>query len=260
MPTSISWREQDLTRDAFLGGRLQLWQPKSGHRIGHDGMLLAAACDASPGDSVSDFGAGNGGAGIAIASRLPDIDLTLVDIEPSLLDLARLNLEDANVRSAKVIECDLTASAKDREATGLLPNVADHIVLNPPFYTEGTVRPSLDLIKRRSHVSSPDTLERWLKAAAHHVKANGTLTLIHRAEALVDVLNAAKGRFGNLAILPLQPYRGAPAHRIIVAGRAGSKERLRLLPPLALHETKGGEQTEAVAALLRDGEALPLVV
>ncbi len=33
----------DLTDDAFLGGRLQLWQPISGYRAATDPVLLAAS-------------------------------------------------------------------------------------------------------------------------------------------------------------------------------------------------------------------------
>jgi tRNA1(Val) A37 N6-methylase TrmN6 len=36
----------EFTEDAFLGGQLRLRQPKSGHRAGHDAMLLAAATSA----------------------------------------------------------------------------------------------------------------------------------------------------------------------------------------------------------------------
>ena len=33
----------ETTDDAVLGGRLRLLQPKRGHRVGHDAILLAAA-------------------------------------------------------------------------------------------------------------------------------------------------------------------------------------------------------------------------
>jgi tRNA1(Val) A37 N6-methylase TrmN6 len=58
------------TEDAFLGGQLRLRQPKSGHRAGHDAMLLAAATPARAGDRVVDFGAGVGAAGLAVARRI----------------------------------------------------------------------------------------------------------------------------------------------------------------------------------------------
>src|SRR6478736_1511110 len=50
----------EFTEDAFLGGRLRLRQPRSGHRAGHDAMLLAAATPARSGDRVVDLGAGDG--------------------------------------------------------------------------------------------------------------------------------------------------------------------------------------------------------
>ena len=69
------------TDDAFLGGKLRLRQLKSGHRAGHDAMLLAAATPARSSDRVVDFGAGVGAAGLAVARRVADIRLVLVEIE-----------------------------------------------------------------------------------------------------------------------------------------------------------------------------------
>src|SRR5512140_2420487 len=76
------------TEDAFLGGQLRLRQPKSGHRAGHDAMLLAAATAARPGDRVVDLGAGVGAAGLAVARRVAGIELVLVEIDPGLAALA----------------------------------------------------------------------------------------------------------------------------------------------------------------------------
>src|SRR5690349_22554118 len=97
----------DTTDDALLGGRLRLRQPKSGHRAGHDAMLLAAATAARPGDRVVEFGAGVGAAGLALARRAGAIRLTLVDIEPQLARLARDNAS-ANGIAADVAVLDVT--------------------------------------------------------------------------------------------------------------------------------------------------------
>ena len=80
---------REFTEDAFLGGRLRLRQPKSGHRAGHDAMLLAAATPARSGDRVVDLGAGVGAAGLAVAKRVAGIELVLVEIDEVLADLAR---------------------------------------------------------------------------------------------------------------------------------------------------------------------------
>src|ERR1700761_127792 len=81
----------DITEDAFLGGRLRLRQPRSGHRAGHDAMLLAAATSVRSHDRVVEFGAGVGAAGLAIARRNGDIKLVLIEIDAALASLARQN-------------------------------------------------------------------------------------------------------------------------------------------------------------------------
>src|SRR5579871_3449186 len=81
----------ETTEDAFLGGKLRLRQPKSGHRAGHDAMLLAAATPARPGDRVADLGAGVGAAGLAVARRVSAIDLVLVEGDDGLAALASAN-------------------------------------------------------------------------------------------------------------------------------------------------------------------------
>ena len=61
--------EAETSEDAVLGGRLLLRQPRAGHRVGHDAILLAAAISARGGDHAVDLGAGVGAAGLALAQR-----------------------------------------------------------------------------------------------------------------------------------------------------------------------------------------------
>src|SRR4030088_2444657 len=100
----------EFTEDAFLGGQLRLRQPKSGHRAGHDAMLLAAATSARSGDRVVDFGAGVGAAGLAVAKRVAGIELVLVEIDETLAGLAQENAVSNNI-IADVIELDLQTPA-----------------------------------------------------------------------------------------------------------------------------------------------------
>src|SRR5213595_2358036 len=92
----------ECTEDAILGGRLRLRQLKTGHRAGHDAMLLAAATSARSGDRVVDFGAGVGAAGLAVARRVAGIELVLVEIDEALAKLARGN-SAANEIAASVV-------------------------------------------------------------------------------------------------------------------------------------------------------------
>jgi hypothetical protein len=71
----------DTTDDAILGGKLNLLQPKSGHRAGHDAILLAAAAPKSM--LALDLGAGVGTAGLAMLARKIAWQVTLVEIDPA---------------------------------------------------------------------------------------------------------------------------------------------------------------------------------
>src|SRR5258708_10696728 len=120
----------DFTEDAFLGGQLRLRQPKSGHRAGHDAVLLAAATAVRSGDRVVDFGAGVGAAGLAVARRVPGLDLVLVEIDESLAGFARGNAA-ANASCADVVARDVTSATAPFAADGLTPDTRDVVALNP---------------------------------------------------------------------------------------------------------------------------------
>jgi tRNA1(Val) A37 N6-methylase TrmN6 len=122
----------DVTEDAFLGGKLRLRQPKSGHRAGHDAMLLAAATPARPGDRVVDLGAGVGAAGLAVARRIAGFELVSVEIDEGLAELARANAS-ANAIAAETLVLDVTSRAENFAAVGLTPESVDVVLMNPPF-------------------------------------------------------------------------------------------------------------------------------
>jgi tRNA1(Val) A37 N6-methylase TrmN6 len=62
---------------------------------------------------------------------------------------------------------------------------------------------------------------------------------------------------GGVIVLPLHPRADAPARRIIMLARKGSRRPLQLLPGLVLH-SEGGGWTEAARNILEQGQALDL--
>src|SRR5258706_7726727 len=150
----------EITEDAFLGGQLRLRQPRSGHRAGHDAMLLAAATSARSGDRVVDFGAGVGAAGLAVAKRVAGIELVLIEIDQALAALARANAAQ-NAIAADVIVLDVTSAAAFT-AAGLAPDSADVVLMNPPFNDAARHRASPDKARKIAHVAGAATLESWI--------------------------------------------------------------------------------------------------
>jgi tRNA1(Val) A37 N6-methylase TrmN6 len=227
-----------LSEDAFLGGKLRLRQPKSGHRAGHDAMLLAAATPARSGDRVVDFGAGVGAAGLAVANRVPGINLVLVEIDETLAELARGNAVSNNI-AAETIVLDVTSASSAFAAAALKSDSADVILMNPPFNDSAHHRVSPDKQREIAHVATPATLEGWVHAARRVLKTGGVLVMIWRADGIAEVLATLDRGFGSLAILPVHADVTSPAIRVMVRAVKGGKAPTRLLPALILNDDSG---------------------
>ena len=244
------------SEDAALGGRLVLRQPLRGHRFGHDAMLLAAATMARAGEHAVDLGAGVGAAGLALAARIDNIRITLVDVDPTLVALGQQNAA-SNGMSARVraLCLDISAPPEAFAAAGLPPGSVDCVLMNPPF--NAAQNPSPDLQRRAAHNAAADTLDKWTRTAWRLLRPSGELTLIWRADGVANVLADIAAGFGAVALLPIYPKPDAAAIRVIVRAVKASRVPLTLLPGLMLADRDGKPSAEA-EAVLRGGASLPL--
>ena len=242
----------DLTQsDAILGGRVRLLQSARGYRAGMDAALLAAACDAQPGERVLDLGCGPGAVMLAAAVRRPGAHFTGIEADPDALDLARANI-------------DLNGLADRVE--GLAGDVAlpfsrlglprfDAALCNPPFFDDASALRGPAPEKSRAWMAT-DGLAAWTGYLLKAVRDGGTITLIHRADRLADLLAGLAPRCGSIRIRPVQPRAASPASRVIVRAVRGGRAPLALLPPLVLHPEGEGKHTETAEAILRDAAPL----
>jgi len=256
--TSFVPMSAEVTEDAALGGRLRLKQPKGGHRVGHDAILLAAACPARAGERVVDLGAGVGAAGLALALRVADIEVALVEVDAALARLAAENAQ-LNGLSARVsaVVLDVAAPVRAFAAAGLGPESVARVLMNPPFNDPARQRASPDARRRLAHAGPGGTLSVWIKSAARLLRPRGTLTMIWRAGGLAEVLQALAPAFGAATVLPVHPGEEQAAVRILVRATKASRAPLMLLPGLVLND-RSGRSTAQAESVLRAGAALPL--
>lgn len=247
---------RDVSEDAFLGGRLRLRQLKSGHRAGHDAVLLAAATAVQAGDRVADLGTGIGVAGLSVACRVGGVDLVLVEIDPTLADLARHNAA-ANDIAAEVKVLDLEADAAAFAACGLGPDSVDVVLMNPPFNDPARHRRSPDEARGIAHVATGTTLANWTHAARRILKSRGVLTLIWRADGIAEVLSTLAHGFGGLEILPVHGDVSGPANRILVRAVKGGRAPTQIHPALMLNDESGVPNKQVQDVLAGKG-TLPL--
>ena len=240
----------DRTEDAILGGRLRLHQPRHGYRVAIDPVLLAAAVPARPGERVLDAGAGSGAAALCLAHRCPEVHVVGLERDAELLALARENAA-GNTAGARVemVAGDLAAPFRGE--------AFDHVMTNPPFHRRGRATAPAQATAAAAHLTEMD-VGAWVGACMARLRPRGRLTLIHRPEALPELLAALLGRAGDILVYPLWPTESAAAaRRLIVSARAGIGGPARLARGLALHGPDG-RYTATAEGVLRDGAALDL--
>lgn len=234
-----------------MGGRVRLLQPKDGYRAAIDPVLLAAALVPAAGSSVLDLGCGVGAAALCLLRRCPEVSVVGLELQNELAQLAQANgrLNDMMDRFS-VRQGDL------RQAGTLLGRAGfDHVMANPPYQAAGTGRPSRQPARALANHEGETGLTDWLDAALEQLRPKGSLTLIHRADRLPELLAGLSGRAGRTRVLPLWPAEGKPAGRVLVSAQKGARGPAALLPGLVLHDTTGG-YTAAAQAVLRDAADL----
>ncbi len=246
----------DVSDDAVLGGRLVLRQPLSGHRVGHDAILLGAATFAQAGEQAVDLGAGIGAAGLALARRVEGLNVTLLEIDQALCALSRDNAECNDLGARVQAVClDVTSPPESFAAAGLAAGATDRVLMNPPFHAANN--PSADPNRRIAHTASPQTLRQWVGAAFRLLRPSGVLTLIWRADGLAEVLAALIPDFGGIAVLPVYPKHAMAAIRVLACAEKASHAPLTLLPGFVLADA-GGKPSAEAEAVLRHGAAIDL--
>jgi tRNA1(Val) A37 N6-methylase TrmN6 len=245
-----------VTEAPFLGGRLALRQPDKGHRAGTDAILLAAAAPAQFSGLALDIGAGVGSAGLALAMLRPQISFGLVENDPVMAALACDNLSLNNISDrGRVYEADVLNPASLR-AAGLVAGSAGLVITNPPFLDPARTRLSLDAGKRAAHAmpqAGPGPLAAWISACMALLEDGGLFLMIHRPEALIEILASVSSQAGELTLMPVQPRLEKPAIRILLRAKKASRAPLSIAPALVLHDEQGFlRQTERI----NRGEAL----
>ena len=244
----------DLSHDAFLGGKLRLWQPRGGYRAGVDPVLLAATVPATSGQTVLELGCGVGAASLCLATRVRGIKLIGVELQPDYAALAVRNATEAGC-DMQVVVADLRALPADIRQVQ-----ADHVIMNPPYYDRDHGTQSSDS-GRDTALGGDTPMADWLNIGISRLRPKGFLSLIQRIERLPDVLSALDGRVGSVVVQPLTAREGAMPHLFILRTKHSGRAPFRLNAAIVMHQgdAHDGDRdsyTKSINDVLRDGAAL----
>jgi tRNA1(Val) A37 N6-methylase TrmN6 len=241
--------QPDVTDDTLLGGRVLIRQPKEGYRVAIDPVLLAAAVKAKAAERLLDVGCGTGAAMFCLAARIANIDISGLEIQPSLAALATEGLKLNNLETrARIIVGDLAA----------LPDIIcaypfDVVMTNPPFGADGTVSPKASVAT--AHHESDVDLAQWIHACLKLLRPKGRLVIIHRADRLGAIMAPLTPSCGDIQIYPIFPKAGQPAKRVIIDAGKDRKTGETLHAGLVL-QSENGDYTARAEAILRRAEAI----
>lgn len=248
------WSDEDLRRDAFLGGRVRLWQPRQGYRAGIDPVLLAASLSPKAGEHVLDLGCGVGAAALFLGARVPGVHCVGLERHPGYAQLAARNGRDCG-QDFSVLQGDLRDPPAELKAQRF-----DYVITNPPYYDRSRGSSAPDPA-REAALGEDASLSDWVHCAAKRLKPRGYLHMIQKADRLADALTAVTPRLGSIEIQPLAPRAGRAAELVILRARNGGRAALRLHAPILLHKGSAhpGDHehyTDQISDVLRRGAQL----
>ena len=251
---------QTTTTDALMGGTVTIEQPENGFRAGIDAVLLSA-CPPMPktGEQVLDVGAGVGSAGICYGVRtriatIPNTHLHLIEQNDTFTPYGHTNMNSNGLSNCATYHTTDISIAKDHPIKN---DSIHHILTNPPYETAQQGSPSPYATRTHANIEGTADLPCWIKYCNRILKRGGTLSMIHRADRVHDILSAMNGYFGDIHILPVQSLSDKPAIRVLIHAKKGMRGGCILHQPLILQKTdKSGDYTEQAEQYIRHGEGI----
>ncbi|MBE6449535.1 MAG: methyltransferase domain-containing protein [Alphaproteobacteria bacterium] len=234
----------DYTIDDFLGGKIRLKQ--GDYRATSDAVLLASAVPVKDNQTVLDVGCGTGAVALCIKARVPKAQITGIEIQQEMANLA---CENAHLNSMEfeVVNADVLNPPKTWKERQF-----HHVVTNPPYFSETPQRDNK--ITAIAHAQQVP-LSKWLDFCIKKVRAKGTLTIIHRTQAVPEILSILNGRMGKITLIPLWPKDGVPPKRVIIQATMNLKSAFVLHQGIVLHNADN-TRTQQTEEIMRQAKAL----
>jgi tRNA1Val (adenine37-N6)-methyltransferase len=240
------------TLDSICGGRIELLQRRGGYRFNLDALILAhfaAEVSAPSRGPTIELGTGIGVVALVMALKFGREDITALEIQPRLRQLAERNVRRNRAeRRIQVVEGDLRASFQTFQAKSFA-----HVVCNPPYrpVRAGHVSTNRErAIARHEILCSANDVA---ASAEHLLRDKGGLSAIYPAARLCELLEALRSRGLEPKMLRVvHPRAQSPAKLALVHGVKGGKSQLHILPPLVLHEGEGGDFSPEVQRMLEE--------
>jgi tRNA1Val (adenine37-N6)-methyltransferase len=238
---------RELTADSFFNGRIGVKQDRRGYRFSIDAVILAHHVQPRPEDTLIDLGTGCAIIPLILAYRHSDIQIRGIEIQPSLAEIARLNVAENRLQARIDIHCMDLRSVDHR----MLASPADIVTANPPFRKKnsGRINPNRQSAVARHEIEA--TLAEVVAAACRLLRKGGRFLVVYTADRTTDLLCAMR----SAGIEPkrcrmVHAKRPNRARLVLVEGVKGARPAIVVTAPLVIYN-EDGSYTDEIEAMFR---------
>jgi tRNA1Val (adenine37-N6)-methyltransferase len=229
---------------------IKLFQAKKGYRFSIDAVLLENFIALKQREKGIELGAGSGVISILLAKRLKTASITAVEIQKSMADRAKRNVELNGMNERiEVLTKDIKLLKNMYPA-----NTFDFAFSNPPFRKPATGRMSLDNERAVARHEIDISLTDLIDSASYLLKHSGRFYLIYHPFRLVELMELLNTkRLEPKRMRFVHSRRGEEAKMVLIESMKGSGKWLKVDPPLCIHE-KGSKYTKEMNRILGRGK------
>lgn len=241
-------RQKEYTDDSLFNGRIRCRQRSRGYRFSLDAVLLGNFISIRQAGKILDLGCGSGIISLILAYRWPSCQVTGLDIQPDLVNLARENVAQNNLEQRiRILHGDLRQINKSVTAGRF-----DWVVSNPPYRKTGTGRLNIEPEQLAARHETMADIATVVKAAVWALKNRGKAAFIYPAVRGATILYELKKQgLEPKRMQTVYSYPGSPATLLLVEALKGGGEELAILPPFYVYQEPEGKYSPEMAACYR---------
>lgn len=225
---------------------LKIIQDPHGYKFSTDSVLLANFGRAKQSDVYVDLCSGSGVVAILFSCKNKIQKGYCVEIQDKLADMCNRSILYNNLDDRlSVLNIDLKDCLKTIKEESV-----DVITVNPPYNTNGVMSDIGEIAMATHEVKI--TWQEIVQVSSKILKYGGKLFLVHRADRLIDVVDALR----NFKIEPkvlrvVYPKVSKEPNLILIEAKKGAKPGLKIMQPLVLN-TEDGLETEELKKSIRE--------
>lgn len=199
----------------------KIFQDSDYFKFSLDSILLAEFVNTKNNSKILDLCTGNIPVPLILHKKNSTLNITGVELQKSVYDLALESLKVNNIKSGiKVVNSDIK--------TVTLADKYDIITCNPPYFDKKSYLNKND-IKNNARHESKLNLEEVISIANKFIKENGTFYIVHRPAKLFDIINELKKyRFGIRRVCFVYTKKNSEARILLLEASKSKKDDLKV--------------------------------